>query len=152
MEFSRQEYWCGLPFPSPGDLPGPEIKSRSPTLWADSSLSEPPGKPPDHQGSPFNKYFDGKVGEGKLVNCHSNLILLLSNIINLKSQWGFPGGTVVKNPPANVGDAGLMSGLGRFPGAGNGNPLQYSCLRNPMNRGYSPQGCKELDVTEQEHI
>ena len=44
-------------------------------------------------------------------------------------------GSVVKNPPANVGDAGLMSGLGRFPGAGNGNPFQYSCLENSMDRG-----------------
>ena len=45
MEFSRQEYWSGLPFPSPGDLPNPGIKPGSPTLQADSSLSEPPGKP-----------------------------------------------------------------------------------------------------------
>ena len=43
--FPRQEYWSGLPFPSPGDLPNPEIKSRSPALQADSLLSEPPGKP-----------------------------------------------------------------------------------------------------------
>ena len=46
MGFSRQEYWRGLPFPSPGDLPDPGIKSRSPALQADSLLSEPPGKPP----------------------------------------------------------------------------------------------------------
>ena len=45
MEFSRQEYWSGLPFPSPGDLPDPEIKPRSPTLKADSLPSEPTGKP-----------------------------------------------------------------------------------------------------------
>ncbi|CAI9153348.1 unnamed protein product [Rangifer tarandus platyrhynchus] len=44
MEFSRQEYWSGLPFPSPGDLPDPGIEPRSPTLQADASLSEPPGK------------------------------------------------------------------------------------------------------------
>ena len=44
MEFSRQEYWSGLSFPSPGDLPNPGIKPRSPTLQADSLLSEPPGK------------------------------------------------------------------------------------------------------------
>ena len=50
---------------------------------------------------------------------------------------GFPGGSVVKNPPAKTGDAGdmgLIPGLGRFPG-GNGNPLQYSCLENPLDRG-----------------
>ena len=41
MEFSRQEYWSGLPFPSPGDLPDPGIKPRSPALQADSLPSEP---------------------------------------------------------------------------------------------------------------
>ena len=45
MGFSRQEYWSGLPFPSPGDLPDPGIKPRSPTLQVDSLPSEPPGKP-----------------------------------------------------------------------------------------------------------
>ena len=49
----------------------------------------------------------------------------------------FPGGTVVKNPPANTGDAGdtVNPGLGRSPGEGNSNPLQYSCLQNSMDRG-----------------
>ena len=46
MGFSRQEYWSGLPFPSPGDLPNPGIKPRSPALQADTLTSEPPGKPP----------------------------------------------------------------------------------------------------------
>jgi len=44
MEFSRQEYWSGLPFPSPGDLPDPGVKPESPTLRADSLLSESPTK------------------------------------------------------------------------------------------------------------
>ena len=42
---------------------------------------------------------------------------------------------MVENPPANAGDAGLIPGAGRCPGGGNGNPLQYSCLWNPMDRG-----------------
>ena len=46
MEFSRQEYWSGLSFPSPGDLPNPGIKPRSLALQADSLPDEPPGKPP----------------------------------------------------------------------------------------------------------
>ena len=46
MEFSRQEYWSGLPFPSPGDLPDPGIEPGSPTLRADALPSEPPGNPP----------------------------------------------------------------------------------------------------------
>ena len=45
MEFSRQEYWSGLPFPSPGDLPDPGFAPGSPALQADTLPSEPPGKP-----------------------------------------------------------------------------------------------------------
>ena len=45
MGFPRQEYWNGLPFPSPGDLPNPGIKPRSPALQADALPSEPPGNP-----------------------------------------------------------------------------------------------------------
>ena len=48
---------------------------------------------------------------------------------------GFPGDSAVKNPPASAGDRGLIPELGRSPGEGNGNPLQYSCLGNPMERG-----------------
>ena len=48
MEFSRQEYWSRLPFPSPGDLPNPGIEAGSPPLQADTLLSEPPGKPGDN--------------------------------------------------------------------------------------------------------
>ena len=51
------------------------------------------------------------------------------------NNGGFPGGSVVKNPPANVGDVGSIPGLGRSPRKGNGNPLQYSCLENSMGRG-----------------
>ena len=51
MGFSRQEYWSGLPFPSPGDLPDPGIEPGSPALQADTLLSEPPGKPRDLQTS-----------------------------------------------------------------------------------------------------
>ena len=47
---------------------------------------------------------------------------------------GFPGGSVVKNPPANAGDVGLMPGSGRSPGEGNSTPLYFSCLENPMDR------------------
>ena len=47
MEFSRPEYWSGQPLPSPGDLPNPGIKPRSPALQEDSLPAEPPGKPLD---------------------------------------------------------------------------------------------------------
>ena len=68
---------------------------------------------------------------------------------------GFPGGTVVKNLPANAGgarDTDSIPGSGRSPGVGNSYPLQYSCLENPHEQGslegYSPRGHKELDMTE----
>jgi len=48
---------------------------------------------------------------------------------------GFASSSVVKNPPANARDEGLIAGSERSPGEGNGNPLQYSCLENPMDRG-----------------
>ena len=47
---------------------------------------------------------------------------------------GFFGGSVVKNPPANAGDVGSIPESGRYPGEGNGNPLQYFCLGKPMDR------------------
>ena len=51
-----------------------------------------------------------------------------------KDYRGFPGGSVVENLTANGGDVGSIPGLGRSPGDGNGNPLQYSYLENPMDR------------------
>ena len=63
---------------------------------------------------------------------------------------GVPGDPVVKNPPANAGDKGLIPGFGSFPEGGNGNPLQYSCLRNPMTEkpgGLQCNGSQELDMT-----
>ena len=49
--------------------------------------------------------------------------------------WGFPGGSDSKESDCNVGNLGSVPGLGRSPGEENGNPLQYSCLENPMDRG-----------------
>ena len=54
-----------------------------------------------------------------------------NSVLNL--VWGFPGGSEVKASASNVGDPGLIPGLGRSPGEGNGNPLQYSCLENPTD-------------------
>ena len=88
MGFSRQEYWSGLPFPSPGDLPKPGNELSSPALQADSLPTELQGEPNHGVGN--------------------------SN---------------------NVGDLGSVPGSGGSPGEGNGNPLQYYCLENPMDRG-----------------
>ena len=56
------------------------------------------------------------------------------DLIKKKKRLGFPGGSAVKNLPANAAEASSIPGLGRPPGGGNGNPLQYSCLENPKDR------------------
>ena len=66
---------------------------------------------------------------------------------------GFPGGSDSKESACNAGDLGLIPGSGRSPGEGNGNPLQYSCLENSMDRGawwatVYAVGRKESDTTE----
>ena len=63
-------------------------------------------------------------------------------------QMDFLGGSEDKNPSASAGDTGSIPGLGKSSGEGNGNPLQYSCLGNPKDRGalqagYRPWSCKE---------
>ena len=66
---------------------------------------------------------------------------------------GFPGVSHGKESTCNVGDIGSIPRLGRFPGGGHGNPLQYSCLENPHGQrslaSYRPWGHKESDTTEQ---
>ena len=64
-------------------------------------------------------------------------VFLVGEGLQVNVGQGFSGGSVVKNPPANAGDTGdvgSMPGLGRWATGGNGNPLQYSCLENPMDR------------------
>ena len=68
---------------------------------------------------------------------------------------GFPGGSEVKASACNPGDIGSTPGSGRSPGEGNGNPLQYSCLENPMDGGAwqaTVHGVAELEATEQLHF
>ena len=100
MGFPRQEYWSGLPFPFPGDLPNPGIKPMPPALLVDSSLS--------HQGSLFCLIHSTKV------SLETKLICDLRYATFKREYWGFPDGPVVKNLPANAGDTGSISGPGRF--------------------------------------
>ena len=70
-----------------------------------------------------------------LTTVRAHFLLILTR---LYSTLGFPGGSVVKNPPVNAGDAGYagsIPGMGRASGKDEGNPLQYSCLGNPTDRG-----------------
>ena len=93
MGFPRQDYWSGLPFPPPGNRPGPGIKPR-------------PLASPALAGRFFTTVLKG-----------------------------FPRGSSGKEPSCQCRRPGLIPGLGRSPGEGNGNPFQYSYLGNPMNRG-----------------
>ena len=101
-----------------------------------------------------------------LLRCMSCLCILKSNPLSFKSQtfssslqvfwfclWfplGLPGGSEDKKSTCNEGNLGLIPGLGRSPGGGQGNPLQYSCLENPHGQrclaGYSPWGCKDYQM------
>ena len=81
VEFSRQEYWSGLPFPSPGDLPDPGIKHRTLELWADSSSSEPLGKPKP----PKPKNIDDHTTS---YSTYSNLLLKLFQLLPLGALSG----------------------------------------------------------------
>ena len=118
MGFSRQEFWSGLPFPSPGDLPNRGIEPRSPTLEADALTSEPPGKP-------INVILNGKKLKAFLLNSgirHSCLLsLFLFNIVlevlaiairQEKEMQNLPGGPIVKNLPSNAQDIDLIPDRG----------------------------------------
>ena len=80
----------------------------------------------------------------------------MKNMIYFWIYHGFPGGSEVKASSSNAGDPGSILGLGRSPGEGNGNPLQYPCLENLMDRGAWQAtvhgGCKESDTTERLHF
>ena len=108
MEFSRQEYWNGLPCPSPGDLPDPEIEHTSltsPALAGDFFTT----------GSTWETYT--RLG----------VIWLL---------WGFPGGTSGKELPRQCRRykrCGFNPWVGKIPWRKKCNSLQYSCLENPMD-------------------
>ena len=127
MGFSRQEYWSGLPCPSPGDLPNPGIK---PVSFTCSALA--------------GGFFTISTTNKDLLYYTRNYIQCFVIIYNGKESekvcmymyiWGFPGGSDSKASACNVGDPGLIPGLGRTPGEGNGNPLQYSCLENSTDGG-----------------
>ena len=77
-----------------------------------------------------------RADEVKWILARESLTFTAETHFITTSSWGFPGGSVVKNWPANAGESGvLIPGLGRSPGGENGNTLQYSCLENSMERG-----------------
>ena len=79
-------------------------------------------------------------------------LVIRKSFQSLLHTFDFPGGSDGKGSDCNAGDVGLIPGLGRSPGEGNGNPLKYSCLENSHGWrslvGYSPWGRRESDMTE----
>ena len=101
MEFSREEYWSGLPFPSPGDLPDPGIEHRSPALRVNSLPSEPPGKPEATcfnlvanknkqrqeatlEGNADARYLDSSDGSRIDIHAHVCSLLFSANCTSLR--------------------------------------------------------------------
>ena len=108
MEFSRQEDWSGLPFSSPRDLPDSGIKPAFPAIAGRFFTTEAPGQP----------------------------IYVISGLLFVfPLHWGLPYSSEGKEFACNLGDLGSIAGSGRYPGDENGNPLQYSCLENSIDRG-----------------
>ena len=89
MEFSRQEYWSGLPCPSPGDLSNPEIKSGSPALQADSLPSEPPRKP-RHSRLKYKIYASPRIKNSWTEIKSSLLIWSILENYNHNSRTEYP--------------------------------------------------------------
>ena len=92
VEFSRQEYWSGLPFHSPGDLPNPGIEPRSPTLQADSLPSEPPGKP--DAGKCWRQKEKGQQRMRQLDGITDSMDMNLSKLWEIVEDRGAWGTTV----------------------------------------------------------
>ena len=142
MAFSKQEYWSGLPFPSPGDLPHPGIDTGSPALQAESLQSDL-----------LRNRFTEESSRNRFTE---RQYLLTENV------YGFPYlqshsqvALVIKNLTASAGDMRDMSsipGSGRSSGGGHGNPTPVSLPGESHEQrilaGYSPWCCKELNMTE----
>ena len=156
MGFPRQEYWSGLPFPSPGDLPSLGIKPTSSALAGGFFATVPPGKP---LHSPVrlvksltcvstsgttsfcklltNQQLPGKQEMPRIQNHFSALHFSAPHLLpqtwaawvalNLNLCLSSHGGSDGKASVYNEGDPGSIPVLGRSPGKGNGNPLQHSC-------------------------
>ena len=148
-------YHQRFPGGSDGEETGYSVEDPGSTPGSGRSAREGNGNPPqysclensmDRGDSPWSLKESDTTEQLTLTHTHTHTHTHTQKIT------GFPGGTVVKNPLTNTGYTGWIPGLRRSPREGNGNPPQYSCFGNPMDRGawrgYSPWGCKESDTTE----
>ena len=134
MKFPRRECWSRLLFPSPGEIPDPGMEPVSPALAGRFFTTEPPRKPCLHT---YYIFFRTVWNTMPLYMCHwvfpkNKNFFFINHSMIIK---GFPGDSDGEESTCNAGDLGSLPGLGRSPGGGHGNPLQYSCLENPMDRG-----------------
>ena len=107
-----------------------EVAQSRPTLRDPMVYSLP--------GSSFHGIFQARVLEWGAIafsNIYIYIYIFYTYAYICTYTWGFPGGSEVKASAWNAGDPGLILGSGRSLGEGNGTPLQYSCLENPMDRG-----------------
>ena len=149
VEFSRQEYWSGLSFPSPGDLPDPGIEPGSPALQADSLPTELWRKPMylqmhesvslrvlskalwAAQSNPLF-YNNRQACRGQQDIFRAQIMFFFRQVTFLGSV---PGGSDGKESICNAGDLGSIPGSGRSPGEENGNLLLYPYSENSLDRG-----------------
>ena len=120
---------CGVLLSDQGVNPGPpELVTWSLSHW--TTMDAPCPGPGD------GEFSVSLMGQG-VPNTWSNILggSVCVFLDLLTSEWGFPGGSDGKESACNAGDLGSILGSGRSPGEGSGYPLQYSCLRNPMDRG-----------------
>ena len=104
------------------------LRTRPEPLWGAVRIPTVNRFPQDNLYASFNRKTTQEVYNSR----QTSLFFLFTT--SILTSVGFPGGSAVKNPPANTGDACLIPGLERSPGEVNGNPLQYSCLENPKDR------------------
>ena len=153
MEFPRQEYHSGLPLPSQRrtlcspHLQETYVRVREVRQTNSSQPTQTPGQSV-FKNQLFGRYFNlslEKKAKNRAVGlkCDLKKYIKKPSVMYWSQLWtmyglGFQVVLVVKNPPVNAGDvrdAHSIPGSRRSPGGGHGNPLQYSCLENPMDRG-----------------
>ena len=140
----RFDPWLGNWIPHAASKKIPHTTRKIPSAATNTQLSQ------------INKYIKKEIYIVKshyLSPCFIFKKKYSQEIIKIcRALLGFPGGSDGKGSACTAGDLGSIPGSGRSPRGGHGNPLQYSCLENPMNRGawrgYSPWGGKEWDTTE----
>ena len=138
MGFSREEYWSGLPFPSPGDLPEPGIEPGSPAFQADGLTSEPPGKPVVLN---YESYWIIATSFPNKIWCWNINYWTLASFYRETKGLNFPGSLAGKESACSEGDPSSIPGLRRSPGEEKRLPTPVF-WPGEFNGLYSPRGLR----------